>query len=346
MKKVIVSLLVIMALITSCAETIVKDEYTISGKLPNTENDGNPVFLQEVGSTWKERVNIDTAIIENGVFEFKGVAEKGIEVRFVTVSNPNSNIEESVLVAVEPGKIEVTLDTVSTVKGTAINEQYQTFLGNLNKAENENNDDEYFKTVVDFTKANIQNKLGEFVLMSKSYAFDVDQLNGLLASVSPEFKSDAKGQKVVDRYDALVSTSLDKQFTDLKGKTPEGKDIALSDYAGKGKYVLVDFWASWCPPCREDMPLLVEAYKKYKGKGFEIVGVSLDDDVAKWTGGIKKLNITWPQMSDLKGWNSELSKAYGVASIPHTVLIGKDGKIIARGIKGKDLMGKLGEVIK
>ena len=148
------------------------------------------------------------------------------------------------------------------------------------------------------------------------------------------------------RNEKLEATAIDQQFTDLKGKTPEGKEIALSDYAGKGEYVLVDFWASWCPPCRKDMPYLVEAYAKYKNKGFEIVGVSLDENVADWQNMIKKLKVTWPQMSDLKGWNSELSGAYGVASIPHTVLIDKEGKIIAKYIKGEELIPTLQELIK
>ena len=110
--------------------------------------------------------------------------------------------------------------------------------------------------------------------------------------------------------------------------------------------VLLDFWASWCGPCRREMPNLVEAYAKYKNKNFEIVGVSLDQSADSWKEAIKKLNITWPQMSDLKYWNCEGAQLYAVSSIPHTVLIDGEGTIIARGLHGEGLQEKLAEVLK
>ena len=109
---------------------------------------------------------------------------------------------------------------------------------------------------------------------------------------------------------------------------------------------MVDFWASWCGPCRQEMPNLVEIYAKYKSKGFEIVGVSLDQTADAWKNGIKQLKMTWPQMSDLKYWNCEGAKLYAVSSIPHTVLIGKDGTILDRGLRSEDLQKKLAELLK
>ena len=129
-------------------------------------------------------------------------------------------------------------------------------------------------------------------------------------------------------------------------QTPDGQNVKLSDYVGKGKVVLVDFWASWCGPCRREMPNLVEAYKQYKNKNFEIVGVSLDQNGDAWKAAIEQLNITWPQMSDLKYWNCEGAQLYAVSSIPHTVLIDGEGTIIARGLHGEDLQKKLAEVLK
>ena len=110
--------------------------------------------------------------------------------------------------------------------------------------------------------------------------------------------------------------------------------------------VLVDFWASWCGPCRREMPNLVEAYKKYRNKGFEIVGVSLDRDAEAWKNGIEKLDITWPQMSDLKYWDCEGAKLYAVSSIPHTVLIDGEGVILARGLHGEELQEQIAEALK
>ncbi|MGZ3901382.1 MAG: TlpA family protein disulfide reductase, partial [Bacteroidia bacterium] len=105
----------------------------------------------------------------------------------------------------------------------------------------------------------------------------------------------------------------------------------------KGKVVLIDFWASWCGPCRREMPNVVKAYSKYKDKGFEIYGVSLDQDKDRWIEAIKKDGITWPQVSDLKYWECEAAKIYGVQGIPFTVLLDKEGKIIAKGLRGAEL---------
>ena len=124
------------------------------------------------------------------------------------------------------------------------------------------------------------------------------------------------------------------------------KGVKLSDYAGKGKLVLVDFWASWCGPCRREMPNLVELYKQYKNKNFEIVGVSLDQNGDSWKAAIKQLNITWPQMSDLKYWECEGAQLYAVSSIPHVVLIDGEGTIVARGLHGEELQQKVAELLK
>ena len=110
--------------------------------------------------------------------------------------------------------------------------------------------------------------------------------------------------------------------------------------------VILDLWASWCGPCRREMPSVVEAYKTYQAKGLEVVGVSLDTDMAAWKKAITDLNITWPQMSDLKGWQNAGAALYGVRSIPATVLINQEGKIVARNLRGEELLTKLEELMK
>ena len=125
---------------------------------------------------------------------------------------------------------------------------------------------------------------------------------------------------------------------------PNNKDLALSSL--RGKVVLVDFWASWCGPCRKELPNVKRAYEKYKKKGFEILGVSLDKDRTAWLDAISSEGLTWPQVSDLKFWQSEACQIYAVQSIPYTVLIDKEGKIIATNLRGAELDKKLSEVLK
>jgi peroxiredoxin len=125
---------------------------------------------------------------------------------------------------------------------------------------------------------------------------------------------------------------------------PNDKDLALTSL--RGKVVLIDFWASWCGPCRKELPNVKRAYEKYKSKGFEILGVSLDKDRNAWLEAISKEGLTWPQVSDLKFWQSEACQIYAVQSIPYTVLVDKEGKIIATDLRGADLDKKLAEVLK
>lgn len=124
---------------------------------------------------------------------------------------------------------------------------------------------------------------------------------------------------------------------------PKGEEVSLSSL--KGKVVLIDFWASWCGPCRTESPNMVKLYNKYQPKGFEIFGVSLDRDKAAWTKAIKKDQLDWIHVSDLLFWDSKAAKTYNVESIPFTVLVDKEGKIIAKGLRGEELESKLSEIL-
>ncbi len=136
------------------------------------------------------------------------------------------------------------------------------------------------------------------------------------------------------------------QFHELSMKDPADKDVTLSQWVGKGNYVLVDFWASWCGPCRKEMPYVITAYEQFHPKGFEVVGVSFDQKKDAWINAIQQMGMQWPQMSDLKGWKCAASDLYGVSSIPSNVLVDPQGKIVAMDLRGEKLLNKLKEIYK
>lgn len=144
---------------------------------------------------------------------------------------------------------------------------------------------------------------------------------------------------------AEAATAIGAVAPDLAFTSPDGKVIKLSDL--RGQIVLVDFWASWCRPCRMENPNVVAAYKKFKDKGFTIYSVSLDQDAAKWKGAIQQDGLAWPNhVSDLKGWQSQAAMMYGVQGIPAQFLLDKDGKIVAKNLRGEQLEEKLAELLK
>lgn len=146
------------------------------------------------------------------------------------------------------------------------------------------------------------------------------------------------------KLDPLRSTAVGVVAPEIRLAAPDGKDVALSSL--RGKYVLIDFWASWCGPCRQENPNVVKMYNKYKGKGFEIYSVSFDQDRAKWLKAIASDQLTWTQVSDLKGWESAAGQAYGVKSIPQTVLLDPQGRIIAKNLRGPQLEEELALLLK
>lgn len=169
-----------------------------------------------------------------------------------------------------------------------------------------------------------------------------------LSAKYPENKDIKSYHAMVQQTEMMVSRTqaikVGAEAPELILPKPNDKDLALSSL--RGKVVLIDFWASWCGPCRKELPNVKRAYEKYKSKGFEILGVSLDKDRDAWLEAISKEGLTWPQVSDLKFWQSEACQIYAVQSIPYTVLVDKEGKIIATDLRGAELDKKLAEVLK
>jgi len=150
---------------------------------------------------------------------------------------------------------------------------------------------------------------------------------------------------MIDQSKAQASIGMEgSQAVDFTQNDTANKPVSLSSF--KGKYVLVDFWASWCGPCRKENPAVVAAFNTYKDKNFTILGVSLDQNRDKWLEAIKVDNLTWTHVSDLKFWSNEVAQLYKIQGIPANMLIDPNGKIIARNLRGEDLMQKLQQVLK
>jgi len=190
---------------------------------------------------------------------------------------------------------------------------------------------------------NHDNQIPAAYLSDSFYALDYHQLKKALDPTAAYYNSPQleKAKKYLANLEKRAPGTM---FKDFEMNDTDGKAHKLSEWCGKGKYVLVDFWASWCGPCRMEMPNVVENYNKYKDKGFDVVGVSFDKDGNAWKSAIQSLNMPWHHISDLKGWQSLATSVYGIQSIPANVLLNPQGKIIAIDLRGKDLGKKLEEI--
>lgn len=203
----------------------------------------------------------------------------------------------------------------------------------------------YTLMMEDFSKKFIENNLTSLVSLSATKFLNQQaeielfkKLEKSLSSLLPKNKYVIDYKALVDQLSQLPPGSL---APEISLNSPDGKNIKLSSL--RGKVVLIDFWASWCGPCRRENPAIVKAYNNLKGSNFEIYGVSLDNNVAAWKQAIEQDKITWIQVSDLKRWDSEVAREYQIEAIPTNVLIDQEGRIIAKGIRGEDLEMKVKE---
>lgn len=173
---------------------------------------------------------------------------------------------------------------------------------------------------------------------------DVTEIAPIFEALSEKYRTSKKGKEVDQRIKSVKLTAPGAEAPNFTMKGVDGKPVSLTDL--RGKTVLLEFWASWCGPCRGENPNLKKQYELYKAKGFEILGVSLDSDQKKWEDAIAKDGIPWIHVSDLKGWGNEAGILYGVSGVPAGFLIGPDGKVIGKDLRGESLNAKLEELFK
>lgn len=258
-----------------------------------------------------------------------------------------------------PIKVSGNMEDVATVAaaGTASNDAFAEF----NKSQME------LMGVLNNPEATEEDIMGVFAqmqeMMDASYEASKDNLWGAYLFVSSKYRElsaeeilatveayPAELQKVEeivlvkDYAEKMLKTEVGKPYTNITLPNTEGEEVSLKDVVAANKVVLLDFWASWCRPCMGEMPYLLEAYATYHDKGFEIYGVSLDDNAEAWKATIEKQGMQWVNVSELKGWQTDAAKEYSVNSIPANYLINAEGVIIAKNLRGEALAEKLAEL--
>lgn len=339
MKKTLLLIPAAALAIASCGN---KSELTIKG---NTDGATENIYVVAGSAD-----TLAVVPVTDGKFTAAIPAE---ETRFLYIREDNGQLGAVIL---EPGKVSYTISegTFKAV-GTPLNDKYAQYretskalFKEYQSAEPEDRDaieEKMNKIDEEFLEDNLSNWLGVYMLTQLQYNMTGEELSEALAKLDPSLAENDDVLRLTDRAAVLMKTGVGKPFIEITQSSPEGKQISLSDVVAANKYVLLDFWASWCGPCMGEVPYLVKDYAEYHKKGFEIFGVSLDRTKEPWVKAIEEKEMNWIHVSDLQYWSSAPAADYGVNSIPANYLIDSNGTIVARNLRGEALGAKLAELL-
>ena len=332
MKKLSI-LFTALLLLASCSKG-----YKVTVTFPDDSNNGETAFLTnyDTGDT------IATATIENNVATFEGEAGKGFFARLYAGGNPYGFI-------VEPGEVQLNIAEGKAVsplndKMGEWSKEMQKLADDTTLSEKEN-DARYAEGLMKLYQENKDNAIGPWAfcnyLMYKD--FSETEIDGMLKEAPTGYAQLKRVEKAKNAARQLTVTAEGKKFTDFEVIADDGAKQRLSDYVGKGKVTLVDFWASWCPPCRAEIPKLQTLKAKY-GDKLDVLGVAVWDNPDDSRKAMTELEITWPVIIGTRKL-TEPTDLYGIKGIPHIIIFGPDGTILSRGLTGDDLAAKLAETI-
>ncbi len=359
--------LIAFTLLYACQDGDLSTErFNISGNIEGLD-EGSAVIKRRVNGDW---ITLDSTQISSGKFELSGTLDMP-EMCYIFVSDSLPPVR----IFVENSDISVTAKADSIryadISGSMIqneldgyNDQMQSYIDQLQKIYKEyqnafNEGDEDTREALDkkFDEISDQQKNAGMIYVKEHsssliapyltwgtlvYDLTVEEMEELSVAFDPSLSESIYVKQLNDHIATQNKVAVGQPLTDIVLADTTGMDFALSSL--KGNVILVDFWASWCRPCRIENPNIVSIYNDYNESGFEILGVSFDDDSDSWKEAIVDDKLTWHHISDLKGWKSKGGELYGVRSIPHTVLIGRDGNIIAKNIRGDELRDKIKEL--
>ena len=355
-----------LMLVVACSEAP-KTSYTIQGTATGLA-DGTKLLLAD-----GDGQALDTLVVSDGKFTYSGPADSVSMIAIYELENPVNNVS----FFTEPGTHSIELTTIpgkAHIAGTEANNGLQTlneaifpYMEKLQQIQDSLEQDttalyhgnewaitervsqiykEIEKRFLEAAEKNIGNELGYTLLVTtideKEYASEMRQL---LEKMPQAYRERERVKQLVAYMDALDATKIGQTITDFTLNTPEGEPLSVMSLVQQNKVTILDFWASWCGPCRREMPFMKELYAEYHPKGLGIIGISLDENAAEWNRAISDLKIEWPQISDLQGWNSSAAQTFQVNAIPFLVILDNEGKILQKGLRGEELKNFISELL-